>query len=112
MGDGIEMMEDGSRTHEFSTPRRMNIKNSKKTSQSFAVQLAVGCLKDGTYCYNGASASDGCSLCCNDVLFDDKIAYCGKKGQKPGCWGTNTICPPFGCGNCCNSWSFCWFIGA
>jgi len=32
--DGIEMTEDGSRTHESSTPRRVNIKHSKKTSQS------------------------------------------------------------------------------
>ena len=30
------MTEDGSRTHEFSTPRRVNVKNSKKTSQSLA----------------------------------------------------------------------------
>jgi len=35
-GDGIVLTENGTRTNEFSTPRRVNIKHSKKTTQSLA----------------------------------------------------------------------------
>ena len=106
--DGIEMMEDGSRTHEFSTPRRVNIKNTKKTSQSLAVQLAVGCLADGTFCDGGSGG--GCADCCNGHYVGASVgatvgasilAHCGKKPQT-GCTEDGFCCEFGDCITCCS----------